>query len=295
MILVAGATGIVGTMIVNGLLDQGKRVRILVRAGSDYAQMERAGAEPVLGDLRDRPSLDRAMQGVETVVTTANSALRGGGDNVETVERDGNRNLIDSAREAGVKHFIFTSALGVSVDSPVPFMAEKARAEEYLRSSGMPYTILAPNVFTEIWVGNVAGAAAAGRPVVLVGEGRRRHAFVSARDVASFAVAAVDNPAAYDRYVVVAGPESISFSEIIERVERRLGRAVTVQRFAIGEPIPGLPDLIRQFLTAFETYDSTFDMSDNCRDFGVRLTSVDDFLAEALPDGPALPVVPEPA
>jgi uncharacterized protein YbjT (DUF2867 family) len=282
MKLIVGATGMVGSLITRRLLERGEPVRVLVRDGSDHGSLVAAGAEAVYGDLKDRASLDRAMDGVRTVVTTANSAMRGGDDTVETVERAGNRNLVDAARAAGVDHFIFTSALGVTLDSPVPFMAAKAESEEYLKASGIPWTILAPNVFTEVWVGSVIGPAAAGAPVVLVGEGRRRHSFVSVQDVAAFAAAAVDNPAAHGDRVVIAGPEAVSFSEIIERAEALLGRPIEVQRYAIGEPVPGMPDLIRQFMTNLEMYDTPVDMTEATRRYGVTLTPVAAFLGHAL-------------
>ena len=86
------------------------------------------------------------------MITTANSALRGGADNTQTVDTDGNRNLIDAARSSGVKQFIFVSAFGVTSDSPVPLFQAKARTEAYLRASGMPYTILAADGFMDVWL-----------------------------------------------------------------------------------------------------------------------------------------------
>jgi nucleoside-diphosphate-sugar epimerase len=138
MILVVGATGMVGEMIVDGLLDHGKRVRALVRSPEPAASLGARGAETVLGDLKDRASLDRACAGVDILITTANSASRGGDDNPETVEEQGNRSLVDAARAAGVRHFVFTSALGSALDSPVPFLRGKAIAEQYLTASGPP-------------------------------------------------------------------------------------------------------------------------------------------------------------
>src|SRR5512137_2763751 len=126
MILVVGATGILGGLITQRLLGEGKDVRVLLRHNSPAEQMAAqgmatsarslidAGARPVYGDVKDRASLDRACDGVYTVITTANSAMRGGEDNVDTVDRHGNRNLIEAARAAGVKQFIFTSFLGAS-------------------------------------------------------------------------------------------------------------------------------------------------------------------------------------
>jgi NADH dehydrogenase len=156
-------------MITQRLLAAGKDVRILVRHHSPSEELARqglatpaqslidAGAQPVYGDLKDRTSLDAACQGIETVVTTANSALRGGEDNVGTVDLKGNRNLIDAAKAAIVKHFVFTSAIIADRDSPVPFLQAKALSEEHLCASGMDYTILVPNTFIEVWTGMIVG------------------------------------------------------------------------------------------------------------------------------------------
>ena len=214
MILVVGATGQVGGMIARSLLDQGQQVRALVRPGSNYQPLVEAGAEPVEGDLKDPASLFPACGGVDTVITTANSAQRGGDDNPQTVDLEGNRHLIDAAREAGVRQFIFVSALGASEENPVPFMQAKGKTEAHLRAGSdgrMAYTILAPNIFMEVWMPMIIGGPLrAGQPVTLVGEGRRKHSFVSARDVAAFAVAVVGHEAAMDRYFAIGGPEPLS-------------------------------------------------------------------------------------
>ena len=149
----------------------------------------------MFGDLKDRVSLDPACQGVEVVITTANSVLRGGDDTPQTVDLLGNRNLIDAAKAAGVKQFIFISVAGADPNSPAPFVAAKGQTEVTLRASGMPYTILAPAAFMEIWIGVYIGAPILqGQPVTIVGEGRRRHSFIAAGDVAAFTLAAIENP-----------------------------------------------------------------------------------------------------
>jgi uncharacterized protein YbjT (DUF2867 family) len=203
VILVVGATGMAGGMILDGLLGQGRRVRALVRSPHSAETLHARGAETVLGDLKDRASLDRACAGVDVVITTANSASRGGEDNPQTVEEQGNRNLIDAARAAGVRQFVFTSALGSDLNSPVPFLRGKAIAEKYLKDSGLDYTILMPNLFMEIWCPNIVGQALlAGRPVTLIGQGTRKHSMISAADVAAFAVAAAGSERACNRVLV---------------------------------------------------------------------------------------------
>jgi uncharacterized protein YbjT (DUF2867 family) len=285
LILVAGATGIVGGMITRGALEQGKDVRILVRHNSPSEQLAKegratstedlveAGAEPVYGDLRDRASLDAALEGIETVITTANSVGRGGEDNPQSVDLEGNRSLIEAAREAGVEHFVFVSSLGADPDHPVPFMRGKGQSEASLRESGMDYTILAPTPYMEVWVAAVVGMPVSqGRPVTLVGEGRRRHSFVSDRDVAAFAVAAVENPAARNAYLAIGGPEALSWRDVVETYERVLERSIPVEFVKMGEPMP-LPEPMPSILAGMETYDSSIEMEEIASTFDVTLTT----------------------
>jgi uncharacterized protein YbjT (DUF2867 family) len=301
MILVVGATGIVGGMVTRKLLEQGKAVRILVRANSPSEEMaqvgmatpalslQEAGAEPVTGDLKDPGSLARAVEGVETVIATANSAMRGGDDNIQSVDLEGNHALIDAAKAAGVKHFIFVSALGAQPGSPVPLMDAKGRTEQYLRDSGMDHTILEPNVFTEVWVPMVVGQRVmAGEPVILMGEGRRRHTFISNEDVAAFAIAAVDNPAARNQTLPLGGPDALSWRDIVEIFERVVGEKVDVRYVAPGEPVPGLSDVVLGLMAAFETFDSPLDMTETARAFGIELTSVEDYVRRNFGGGGAI-------
>lgn len=211
MILVAGSTGFVGGMITRQLLELRQEVRILVRPASDYRPLVEAGAQPVLGDLKQPETLEAACREVDAVITTASSGQRGGADNAQTVDLEGNRNLIDAARAAGVRQLVFVSLLSASEDSPIPLPRAKARTEAYLRDSGVPCTILAANGIMDVMFPLVIdGPLSAERPVTLVGEGKRRHSYVAARDLAAFGVAAVRRPAALNEYVRVGGPAAVS-------------------------------------------------------------------------------------
>jgi uncharacterized protein YbjT (DUF2867 family) len=293
MIVVVGATGVVGGMIARRLLEEDKEVRVLVRRDSPSSRLVQqglatsaeelieAGAQPVHGDLRDRASLDAAVEGVETVITTANSAMRGGADNPQSVDLEGNRNLIEAARDAGVEHFIFVSPLGADPNNPSPFIQAKAQSESALRESGMEYTILAPTAFMEVWPAMVVGMPALqGRPVTLVGEGLRRHSFVSNRDVAAFGVATVVRPEARNQYLAIGGPEPLSWRDVVATYERALGRSIPVEFVAMGESVPGLPDPMPALLAGMETYDSIVEMEETSSTFDVPLTRLETFVRE---------------
>ncbi|MBX2999989.1 MAG: SDR family oxidoreductase [Caldilineaceae bacterium] len=290
MILIVGATGLLGGMITQQLLAQGKEVRILVRHNSPSEGLAQqgmatpaqtlidAGAQPVYGDLKERSSLDSACQGIDTVITTANAVLRGGDDNLESVDLHGTQTLIDAAKAAGVRHFVYTSAAGSAPGHPHPLFDAKGRCEEHLKKSGLTYTILKPGVFMEIWIGTVVGMPlSAGQPVTLVGQGACKVAFVSIVDVAAYAVTAVDNPNAENQEIYIAGPASYSWTKVVEAVGRATGQQIPIQYVATGEPVPLIPPSMAPILAAQEIGDSLIDMSETSSRYGVDPTSLDTF------------------
>ncbi len=283
MILVVGSTGSLGGMITRQLLAQGKSVRILVRPSSSYQALVDLGAQPVIGDLKDRPSLDAACQGISTVITTATATQRGGEDTIDSVDLHGNANLIEAARAAGVGQFIFTSGPSPDVNSPVPLVRAKSLTEEHLKSSGMGYTILWPNVFMGVWFGVVIGLALQNRqPVTLVGQGDKRHSFVADPDVAAFAVAAVDHPAAMNQSIPIGGPEPLSWLDVFRIAGDVLGMPLEIRRIPPTEPIPFVPVAagmgMSGLMALMDTYETPMEMSGIAQTYGVRLTSAQEFL-----------------
>ncbi|HUG15287.1 MAG TPA: SDR family oxidoreductase [Thermomicrobiales bacterium] len=281
MILVVGATGLLGSTIVHRLLADGHNVRVLVRPQSNFQPLVDAGATTVFADLKAPETLSPACQGVDTVITTANSAARGGDDTVESVDLQGNRALIEAAEQAGVRHFIFVSALGADPDSPVPFLSAKGAAESQLRASGMDHTILEPNVYLDIWFPMiVAMRLQQQQPVLLIGEGQRKHSFIAMNDVARYAVAAVSNPAARNQTLVLGGPEAVSWRDIIATTERMSNDSIPVENIPVGQTLPDLPDVVSGLMTSFEMFDSPIDMHDTARTFDVPPTSHEQWIQE---------------
>lgn len=300
MILVVGATGVLGGMITRELLAQGKAVRILVRQDSISDELAKqgmatvaqtlidAGAEPVYGDLKDPLSLARACAGVATVITTANSILRSGADTVATVDLNGTKNLIDAAKAAGVGHFIYVSVLGSAPDHPHPFISAKGQCEAYLKQSGLTYTILKPGMFMEVWIGDVVGAPLrAGQPVTLAGQGARQQVFVAMADVAAYAVAAVDHPLARNREIAIGAAAAYSWTEVVAAVGKAIGQDLPINYVAPGSSIPlvSAPEFMGQMLAGMELADDYLDMSETAQTFGIRATSVGEFATRCFASG----------
>jgi uncharacterized protein YbjT (DUF2867 family) len=288
MILVVGATGRLGGTIVKKLLAKGKQVRIMVRENSPSESLARqglatsavelvaSGAQTVTGDLRERASLDRACQGVDTVITTANTVLRE--FDLEGVDFNGNVNLIEAAKAARVNHFIFTSTSGSDPNSPDPLMQFKGKCDHRLQTSGLTYTILKPSLFMEVWVAMTVGLPLqAGQPITLVGKGDHRHNFVSQDDVADYAVAAVDNPAARNAEIFIGGSASYSWIETVRVIGDTIGAQLPLNFVAPGSPIPLLPEGMWGLLYAMETYESHIDMAETSKTYAIAPTSLETF------------------
>ena len=287
MNLVVGASGTVGGMIVARLRASGEQVRALVRNADAGARARELGAEVVEGDLKDADSLRRACAGATRVITTASSVKRMPPDSLDSVDRAGNRNLIDAARDAGVEQFLFVSVSDASPSSPMPLFAAKGETEVYLRASGVPYTILAPHAFMEDWIGLVvATPLQQGLPLTLIG-GRRKHSFISNVDVAAFATAVLGRPAAINRRLLLGGPSAWSWTELVERLERRLGRTLTVRFAAPGGPLPGLPmplgQVIGIMLAGLESADVVIEMNPLYEELGITPKTVDAVLDDLAP------------
>jgi len=229
--LVVGATGLLGSDICRNLVSAKQPVRALVRSTSDPVKVDalkRLRVTLVAGDLKDRASLVAACRGVTTVVTTVSSTFsRQPGDSIQTVDQDGQLRLIDAARAAGVTRFIYISySHQLNTDSPLT--TAKRTVERQLLSSGLTYTILAPTFFMEVWLSPALGFDPDNGTAQIYGSGANPISWISAGDVARFAVAAIDNPAAANATVELGGPDALTPLQVVAAFEAARGRKLTV-------------------------------------------------------------------
>jgi uncharacterized protein YbjT (DUF2867 family) len=227
MILVAGATGVLGSEIVRRLLAKGENVRALVRSTSNpdaVAALQKAGAETVVADLKDPSSLDVACQDVEAVisgVTAVTTAKEG--DSFAATDGRGNKNLIDAAVRAGAKKFVF-----VSFDAKALPAAPLSDAEQHLKESGIDYTILHPSYFCESWLGPMLFADPVACTARIYGDGNRKMRYITVGDVAELAVQSLTNAAATNAVIPFGGPEEITQREAVEIFEKATGKKFTL-------------------------------------------------------------------
>jgi len=287
MILVAGATGLVGREVCKLLLDRKKAVRAMLRRTSNselVAELKRRGAESVEADLKNPKSLDAACRNIETVVSTISSTFsRQEGDSIETVDRQGNINLIDAAKRAGVRRFVFVSFDHQNAPVPAPLTEAKKAVEQHLMKSGMEYAILHASFFMEVWLTPALGFDPANGKATIYGSGTNPISWISLFDVAAFAAASVDHTAARNRIIGLGGPEAISPLDLVKIFENVTGRRFEVQHVpeeALRSQREGATDPMQQsFATLMLIYAAggSIDMSQTAKQFSLPLRSVREY------------------
>lgn len=285
MNLVVGATGLLGGEICRLLTAEGKPVRALVRPTSDQskvAQLESLNIEVVRGDLKDCASLDAACEGTSAVISTASATLsRQEGDSIQTVDLEGQLNLIDAAKAGSSSQFVLISFPEVDVEFPL--QAAKRKVEEHLKASGLTYTILQPAFFMEVWLSPALGFDVANAQAQIYGSGENKISWISYKDVAKFAIASLDNSEARNAVIELGGAEALSPLEVVQIFEKVMGRKFDVQHVpeeALREQRDGASDPLQQsFAGLMLNYSrgTIIDMHETLQKFPVQLTSIRDY------------------
>jgi uncharacterized protein YbjT (DUF2867 family) len=282
-ILVAGATGRVGSAAVRHLLEAGYEVRALVRSTGKGERLRSLGAEILAGDVTKPDTLAPAVEGCSGVF----SVLAAGRGDPETVEFVGNANLLRTARSAGVGRFVYSSAL--HADHPlardVGEFREKARFEEVLAGTeGVGYTILRPAMFMETLLLALQG------PIAFApGRQRRLVAWISAGDVARAAVRAFERDIR-GRHEL-AGPDLCTFDEAYARLARAWGRKITVLHPPIftmrlpGKLVGHVEDLANMF-ALFDAVGYAADPTPLRDLFGVEAHTIEEWAGRVSRSGP---------
>ncbi len=223
MILIAGGTGRLGTVLVTRLAHRGLAVRVLTRAPARASHLAALGIEVVTGDVRDTASLALAVRGADLVVSAIQGFTGPGGTSPATIDYQGNVSLIDAARSAGAP-LVLMSVVGAAADSPMELFRMKQAAEQHLLAGHGDWTIVRATAFLELWIDVLRKTAArSGRPVVF-GHGDNPINFVSVMDVAALVEKAVTDPATRGRILEVGGPDNLSFNQLAAAIQQVAGR-----------------------------------------------------------------------
>jgi uncharacterized protein YbjT (DUF2867 family) len=296
VILVTGGTGFIGPRVVHALRERERPVRALVRRPSDgrSATLAAWGAELVQGDMTDRESLRRAVEGCDAVVHLV--AIRQGRlEQFRRVMEEGTRDLVSVARDAGVARFVLMSALGTSEETKdlVPYYHAKWEQEQTVQSSGLEHVIFRPS-FVFAGDGGILPTfrrLARMSPVTpIIGSGRQRIQPIWIDDVAAYFAEGIDTAEAANRTFELGGPDAVSWNEFWVRLKRALGlRRPSVHvptrlmraNALLTERLPGNIPLTRDLLTMLEHGDNVVSNDEAVRTFQLALVPLDEQLRRA--------------
>jgi NADH dehydrogenase len=230
-VLVTGGTGFVGRYVVWELLARGHGVRCLVRPGSEGKLADRERVEIASGDVLDSEAVAAAAQGCAAAINLVGiiREFPGRGVTFERVHVRATENVVNAARDAGVKRFLQMSALGARPEPADPYHITNYRADELVQKSGMPYTIFRPSVIygpEDQSINLFARQIKTLRVVPVVGNGLYEMQPVPVIAVAQAFALALELPHTENRVYEVGGPEPLTFNEIIDTLAQVLGRRV---------------------------------------------------------------------
>jgi uncharacterized protein YbjT (DUF2867 family)/predicted ester cyclase len=219
MILITGATGNIGRELVMQLAQTGKPFAVMVRNAAKAQQMmgQVPGIKIVEGDVNKTLTLPKALEGIERAFLLTPSDYR-------QVEQQ--RNFINAAKAAGVKHIVKLSVVGAAPDAPAQLMRWHAQSERELEQSGIAWTHIRPHVFYQYWLQLVYPINMTGGFYASLKENVPLPA-IDIRDIAAVAVRCLTEPGHEGKIYRLTGPEALTNVQVAEKIGKVMGKPVS--------------------------------------------------------------------
>ncbi|PKM12371.1 MAG: hypothetical protein CVV13_05645 [Gammaproteobacteria bacterium HGW-Gammaproteobacteria-3] len=314
-VLVIGASGQLGAVVLDRLLATSRECVAFVRPASGFIPPASAQVKIVRGDLADFASVDNACVGVKKVIATASSIVPRLGDKFGSDEVGHYRNLIKACRRHAVEHLVYISAFSSPYDKQVPEFRIKRQIEQLIVESGISFTIFRAAAFMDVYyavLGSRLATTGVSHPTLLrgfwltkfyaratsgwlekygialvPGSGKARHNFICIDDVATFMVKALTMPSAKNRLIELGGPQALSWREVVDIYAQVLNKKViklSMPGFILNfwrlalRPFSPAGENIMSLLSLLGRYDAVMDMAAISAEFAIRLTDTRGFL-----------------
>jgi uncharacterized protein YbjT (DUF2867 family) len=212
VILLTGVTGKTGGETAKQLLARGAKLRAIVRNEAKAADLKAAGVELVVGDVGDAETVSRAMKGVEKAFLTLPNGEH---------QLDQEKQFTDLAKAAGVKHLVKMSSMEAVAHAETPIPRAHWAVEEYIRASGMGWTMVKPNFFMQNLLSSAASIKTNRKFSLPMGNGTTGMADI--RDIGAVCAEVLAGNGHAGKSYEITGPEVLTFAEVAERFSAVLG------------------------------------------------------------------------
>jgi NADH dehydrogenase len=237
LIFITGASGFVGGHLVDYLHAKGHRVRCLARSDSAKKSLSAKGAEVNSGDVTQAETLNNILNPDDFVVHLVGIIEEKGSVTFDSIHCKGTANLIAEAKQAGVRHFFYQSALGADEDSRSGYLRTKAEAEGIVIQSGLGYTIFRPSLIIGPWDGftrKLVDMLKLSPVLPIPGEGKAKFQPVYIKDWLACIEKVIESPDAYGSTYEIGGPEHLSYLEIVEKLSKAMGHNRPALKIPMG-------------------------------------------------------------
>lgn len=234
MLLLTGATGKTGGASAKALIAKGVPLRAIVRNAEKAAALKAAGVELVIGDVTDRAVLEKALTGVDKALMTMPNGEK---------QLDLEKQFVDVAKSKGVKHVVKMSSMEAVPNATAPIPKIHYASEQYLKQSGLAWTLIKPNFFMQNLLGAGGTIKEQGKFFFPFAQGKT--VMIDTRDI-GVCVAAVMTGAGHEGQAYeLTGPEELSFADVADRFSKVLGRKIEY----VHMPMPAYRQVLARFLT----------------------------------------------
>jgi uncharacterized protein YbjT (DUF2867 family) len=288
MILVIGASGILGTAVISELYQEGYSIRAASRSPEKLSEKLPKDILVSKVDLTDAATMEKALEDVDTVVAAAHSLLGSGANSSAKVDEKGIKHLIEAARQKGVRHFIYVSIYMASESSASAFVRRKFRMERYLINSGIPFTIIRPSAFMEVHAHQLLGSGILKNGKALImGKGDKPCNYVAAGDVAEL-IRKIVKEGPSNEILDVGGPDNTSKIELAGLYGKLSGRQVKMIHIPLvvlklvsgmAKPFHSGISQVTEISVAFDSIDMSLDTRELVQRFSLKQTSLQDFVS----------------
>jgi len=281
-ILIIGGTGNIGTPLVDLLKGSDQSYRVMVRSDENEAKMASVGVPTVRAELGEWPSVEAALENVDTVfLLSAPSPVMSGL----------HKGLIDRANSANVRKIVRLSAEPASYSNGLPMYEQHSEVDDYLAASGLDYVILRPHYFMQN-IPQMHATFMKDQQMFAQYMGDTRIPMVDARDIAKAALAGLKSDAFNGKIHYITGPQSISFDDVAKAFSKPLGKDISYVNLPYEDQKAGLeaygaPEMIVQTVMAlFKRWSEGEDQpatDDYEKITGEKATDIDKFAADFAP------------